>query len=65
MLVVPTFIRIKGSKEASMRKQISKVMMDAKQRVCLTRALSKEERENFSSFRMYREGGKIVLEPIA
>ena len=48
-----------------MKKQTSKVTMDAKQRVCLTRALSKEERENFSSFRMYREGGKIILEPVA
>lgn len=48
-----------------MRKNMSTVNMDNKQRICLTRALSKEERENFSSFRMYREGGKIVLEPIA
>lgn len=38
--------------------------MDNKQRVCLTRVLSKEERENYDSFRIYREGGKIVLEPI-
>ncbi|MBS0654393.1 MAG: hypothetical protein JSR46_01325 [Verrucomicrobia bacterium] len=48
-----------------MRKQTATVNMDAKQRICLTRVLSKEERENLSSFRMYREGGKIVLEPIA
>lgn len=40
------------------------VNMDKKQRICLTRVLSKEERENFNSFRMYREGGKIVLEPV-
>ena len=48
-----------------MRKQTSTVNMDTKQRICLTRVLSKEERENLSSFRIYREGGKIVLEPIA
>lgn len=47
-----------------MRKQTSTVNMDAKQRICLTRVLSKEERESLSSFRMYREGGKIVLEPV-
>lgn len=46
------------------RKQTSTVNMDDKQRVCLTRVLSKEEKDNFSSFRIYREGGKIVLEPI-
>ena len=40
------------------------VNMDTKQRVCLTRLLTKEERENFSTFRIYREGGKIVLEPV-
>jgi len=40
------------------------INMDDKQRVCLTRVLSKEERDNFSSFRIYREGGKIVLEPV-
>lgn len=40
------------------------VNMDNKQRICLTRVLSKEERDSFSSFRMYREGGKIVLEPV-
>lgn len=47
-----------------MRKQRTTVNMDAKQRICLTRVLSKEERENFLSFRIYREGGKIVLEPV-
>ena len=39
--------------------------MDDKQRICLTRVLSKDERENFDSFRIYRQEGKIVLEPIA
>ncbi len=39
--------------------------MDDKQRICLTRVLSKDERENFNSFRMYREEGKIILEPVA
>jgi len=34
------------------------INMDDKQRVCLTRVLSKEERDNFSSFRIYREGEK-------
>src|SRR5271169_6582063 len=47
-----------------MKKQTVSVTMDDKQRVCLTRALSKEERESFSTFRIYREGGKIVLEPV-
>ncbi len=47
-----------------MRKHTSTVNMDDKQRVCLTRILSKDERDNFSSFRMYREGAKIVLEPV-
>lgn len=40
------------------------VNMDTKQRVCLTRLLTKEERENFNTFRIYRDGSKIVLEPI-
>ena len=48
-----------------MRKQKATVNMDDKQRICLTRVLSKDERENFSSFRIYREKGKIVLEPVA
>lgn len=48
-----------------MRKQQLTVHMDAKQRICLTKMLTKEEREEFSSFRMYREGAKIVLEPVA
>lgn len=42
----------------------SNVSMDSKQRVCLTRMLSKEERDCFNTFRMYREEGKIVLEPV-
>lgn len=48
-----------------MRKHTCTVNMDMKQRICLTRVLSKEEREEFNSFRMCRDGGKIVLEPIA
>jgi len=47
-----------------MRKQQAIVNMDNKQRVCLTRVLSHDERDNFSMFRIYREGGKIVLEPV-
>ena len=48
-----------------MRKHKSlSVSMDTKQRICLTRLLTKEERENFSTFRIYRDGGKIVLEPV-
>lgn len=47
-----------------MRKQKATVNMDNKQRICLTRVLSQEERDNFSMFRIYREGGKIVLEPV-
>lgn len=40
------------------------VNMDTKHRICLTRVLSKDEMDNFNTFRMYREGGKIVLEPV-
>lgn len=40
------------------------VHMDNKQRVSLTRMLSEEERCTFSTFRMHREGGRIVLEPV-
>lgn len=47
-----------------MRKHTVSVNMDAKQRICLTRVLSKEERDNFNTFRIYRDGGKIVLEPV-
>lgn len=45
-------------------KQKATVNMDDKQRISLTRVLSKEERESFNSFRIYREGGKIILEPV-
>ena len=47
-----------------MRKQQHTVHMDNKQRICLTRMLTKEEREELGSFRMYREGAKIILEPV-
>lgn len=47
-----------------MRKQQHTVHMDGKQRVCLTRMLTKEEREELNSFRVYREGAKIILEPV-
>lgn len=46
------------------RKQKTTVNMDDKQRISLTRVLSAEEREIYSTFRIYREGGKIILEPI-
>ena len=47
-----------------MKKQQHTVNMDAKQRVCLTQMLTKEEREQFCAFRMYREEAKIILEPV-
>ena len=47
-----------------MKKHSPTVNMDEKQRVCLSRVLSKEEREYLSSFRIYRDHGKIVLEPV-
>jgi len=47
-----------------MRKQTATVNMDNKYRICLTRLLSKKERELFNSFRIYWEGAKIVLEPV-
>jgi len=40
------------------------VTMDDKQRVSITRVLTKEEREIFGYFRIYREGAKIILEPV-
>lgn len=47
-----------------MRKQ-SKVQLDNKFRICLGNFLSKEEREQLSSFRVTRqEDGKIVLDPM-
>ena len=45
-------------------KKHDRVNMDAKQRICLGRILSKEEREAFSSFHVYRSAGKIILEPL-
>lgn len=47
-----------------MKKHQHTVHMDDKQRICLTRMLTKEEREDLDSFRMYREGAKIILEPV-
>lgn len=48
-----------------MRKQMNKIQMDDKYRVCLGNFLSKEERELLSSFRVYRqEDGKIILDPL-
>lgn len=47
-----------------MEKQQHTVHMDDKQRVCLTRMLTKEERKELDSFRVYREGAKIILEPV-
>jgi hypothetical protein len=50
--------------EVVMKKQQHTVHMDDKQRVSLTRMLTKKEREELGSFRMYREGAKIILEPV-
>lgn len=47
-----------------MKKQTRTVNMDDKQRVSLARILSKEEKENHYPFRIYREGAKIILEPV-
>ena len=48
-----------------MRKQKNRIQMDDKYRICLGNFLSKEEREQLSSFRVYRqEDGKIVLDPL-
>jgi hypothetical protein len=47
-----------------MRKKPCTVSKDDRQRICLTKVLSKEEQEDFNSFRVYRDGAKIVLEPI-
>lgn len=48
-----------------MRKQKNKIQMDDKYRICLGNFLSKEEREQLSSFRISRqEDGKIVLDPL-
>lgn len=40
------------------------VNMDDKQRVPLTRILTKKERELYHSFRVYWEDGRIILEPV-
>lgn len=48
-----------------MRKQSNKIQMDDKYRICLGSFLSKEEREQLSSFRVSRqEDGKIILDPL-
>lgn len=48
-----------------MRKHKSKVQMDNKCRICLGNFLSKEERDQLSSFRVSRQkDGKIVLDPL-
>ncbi|MBN9377907.1 MAG: hypothetical protein BGO14_00285 [Chlamydiales bacterium 38-26] len=48
-----------------MRKQPNKIQMDDKYRICLGSILSKEEREQLSSFRVSRqEDGKIILDPL-
>lgn len=41
------------------------VNMDDKQRIPLTRILTKEERELYHSFRVYWEDGRIILEPVS
>ena len=48
-----------------MKKQACIVSKDDRQRICLTKILSREEQDNFNTFRVYREGGKIILEPVA
>lgn len=52
-----------GRRSQQKRSQAT-VNMDNKHRISLTRVLSQEEKDHFSSFRMYREGGRIVLEPV-
>lgn len=48
-----------------MRKHTSKVQIDNKFRICLGSFLSKEERDQFSSFRVSRqEDGTIILDPL-
>lgn len=64
MWEIPTFAKMELLGGRVMRKQTATVNMDSKQRVCLTRMLSKEEKDSYSSFRMYRENGKIILEPV-
>lgn len=51
--------------EGLMRKHQNKIQMDDKYRVCLGSFLSKEEKDQLSSFRISRqEDGKIVLDPL-
>lgn len=57
-------IRRRTNRPRSRSRPSTIVNMDNKQRISLTRMLSKEEKENFNTFRMYRQGGKIVLEPV-
>ena len=38
--------------------------MDKRQRVCLRKALTQEECEQFKAYHIYRSGSKIVLEPV-
>ncbi|HXW60253.1 MAG TPA: hypothetical protein VEK06_01825 [Myxococcota bacterium] len=45
-------------------KQGTIVQMDDKHRVSLNCVLSKQERDSFHFFLIYREGEKIVLEPV-
>lgn len=48
-----------------MRKHTDKVHLDTKYRICLGSFLSKEERDQLSSFRVCREeDGKITLDPL-
>jgi hypothetical protein len=48
-----------------MKRQPNKIQMDDKYRICLGSFLSKEEREQLSSFPVSRqENGKIVLDPL-
>lgn len=63
----PSSARGKLNRKAAASRLVSRkatVNMDNKQRVCLTRVLSDDERANFDTFRIYREGGKIILEPV-
>lgn len=48
-----------------MRKHTNRIQMDDKYRICLGSFLSKDEREQLSSFRVTRQDdGKIVLDPL-
>lgn len=48
-----------------MRKHTDKVQIDSKFRICLGGFLSKEERAQLSSFRIFRQpDGKIILDPL-